>query len=406
MASCIVKPTIKVGNEERESKLFNDLLSFTGNGESAQTIWALSQVPEIMNKLDITRDENGEPTLESLDKALDIKSLLDSKLSLLGEKISLGATDKKGKNIVYDEPELIIDKVIRFNESNPSLVADVTTNEDGYIITVEEKTSENLDVPARLSFNSSLNNKLLGIMRSLGFDVSVNSNMSHNGMFNPLNATSTAEGLKTVIQIAKGQKGEGSFPEEFSHFIIEGLTKTPLVGRLIDSLRNPRVVEDILGDSYNTYKELYDNDSFMLQKEAAAKLLSQYIIEGKPSTKESFLSRIWNFVKGLFSKIDEQSIDDAINEANQGAAKLASMIIDESILPLVDKDAVLGGKTMYSVGDEVNKLEILANKALEVASRRLRILMLRSKNGKYSEEDSKSVKNLQDLIDKKKYSKR
>ena len=66
MASCIVKPVIKVGNEERESKLFNDLLSFTGNRESAQNIWALSQVPEIMSKLDISRDENGEPVSKGM----------------------------------------------------------------------------------------------------------------------------------------------------------------------------------------------------------------------------------------------------------------------------------------------------------------------------------------------------
>lgn len=405
MASCIVKPVIKVGNEERESKLFNDLLSFTGNRESAQNIWALSQVPEIMSKLDISRDENGEPTLESLNKALNIKSLLDKNLSLLGEKISLGATDKKGNPIIHKSPELIIDKVIKFNETNKDLVADVAKNEKGYTISVEEKSIDNVEVPARLMFNNSLNNKLLGIMRSLGFNASINDSMSYNGMFNPLNAMPTADGLRTVIQIAKGQRGEDAFPEEFSHFIIEGLTQVPLVSRLLESLRNPRVVEEILGDSYNKYKDLYGDDFYMLQKEAAAKLLQQHIVEGKAYTRESFLDRIWNFVKSLFGSISEQSIDDAINEANQGAAKLASMIKDESILPLVDKDAILGGKAMYSVGSDINKLENLANRALEVASRRLRILMLRSKSGKYNEEDLKSVKSLQDLIDRKKYSK-
>ena len=285
MASCVIKPTIKVGNEERESKLFNDLLSFTGNRESAQNIWALSQVPEIMSKLDISRDENGEPTLESLDKALNIKSLLDKNLSLLGEKISLGATDKKGNPIIHKSPELIIDKVIKFNETNKDLVADVAKNEKGYTISVEEKSNDNVEVPARLMFNNSLNNKLLGIMRSLGFNTSINDSMSYNGMFNPLNAMPTADGLRTVIQIAKGQRGEDAFPEEFSHFIIEGLTQVPLVSRLLESLRNPRVVEEILGDNYSKYKDLYGDDFYMLQKEAAAKLLQQRIVEGKAYTR-------------------------------------------------------------------------------------------------------------------------
>ena len=405
MASCILRPTIKVGKEERESKLFDDLIAFTGNRESAQAIWALSQIPEITKKLDIVRDENGEPTLESLDRALDIKSLLDNKLSLLGEKISLGATDTKGNPIFHKDVTTVLDRVTSFNKSNKNLVADISRSEKGYTISVEEKTLDNSDVPSKLEFKSSLNNKLLGIMRSLGFDASINETMHHNGIFNPLNATETAEGLRTVIQIAKGQRGEDAFPEEFSHFIIEGLTHTSLVGRLLESLKDPRVIEEILGSDYETYKKLYNNSLYMLQKEAAAKLLQQYITGKRNISREPLLSRIWNYVKNLFKKVDDSVINNAINEANQGASKLASMIMDESILPLIDKNTILAGSTLYSVGDSVNKLEEIANKTLEVASRRLRILMLKSRNGRYNEDDYKSVKNLQDLVAKKKYSK-
>lgn len=404
MASCVLIPTIKVGDNEVESKLFKDLLSYTGNRESALNFWALSQIPEVIEKIDVIRDENGEPTLESLDKALNIKGILEGKVSLLGQKISLGATDKKGNPIKHKDPNVALERVIKFNEENPNLVADVVGGENGYIISLEEKNSSNSEVPSKLAFKSSLNNKLLGLMRSLGFDAKVNTNIGHRGMFNPLQAETTAEGLRTVIQIAKGEKGEDAFPEEFSHFIIEGLNNNPLVIRLLQALQNPRVIEEILGDSYNTYKDMYNGDSLMLQKEAAAKLLQQHIKEGSTPIESNFLSRIWNFVKSIFKNFSEQSIDEAINEANREASKLASMIHDESILPLVDKKAVLAGRTMYDLEEDVDKLETLANKALETASRRLRILMLRSKDGKYNEEDSASIKNMQDLIEKKKYS--
>lgn len=403
MASCAIKPTIKVGNEERESKLFSDLLSFTGNRESAKTIWALSQIPEIINSISISRDENGEPTLESLNKALDIKALLNNELSLLGEKINIGAVNKNGTPIIYTTPKEPISKAIEFNKQNRDLVADVSIAEQGYTISVEEKNLENIDIPAKLEFKNALNNKLLGIMNSLGFTAEVNSSIAHNGVFNPLNAPTTAEGLRIVIQIAKGERGEEAFPEEFSHFIIEGLSHIPLVERLLNSLNTQDILEEVLGDQYNTYRSLYKDDFYMLQKEAAAKLLQEHIVNGKSSIRGNFLERIWNFVKNLFSTIQESSIDKAINDANNEAAKLASLIQDESVIPLVNKENILGGKALYSIGEGINKLEEIANKALEVYSRRLRMLMLKSKSGKYNKEDAKAVRNLQDLISKKKY---
>lgn len=41
-------------------------------------------------------------------------------------------------------------------------------------------------------------------MRKLGFDVKIDGSLIYDGVFDPIHAETTAEGLKTVIRISKG----------------------------------------------------------------------------------------------------------------------------------------------------------------------------------------------------------
>ena len=100
--SCVYVPTVKVGNQEVDSQLFKELVTYTGNRESAKYIWGLTQVPEFMSSLNgIEKDKNGEPTLSSLIKAVDIDSLLDEGISIEGAKRELGAVNSKGEPVIH-----------------------------------------------------------------------------------------------------------------------------------------------------------------------------------------------------------------------------------------------------------------------------------------------------------------
>ena len=117
MGSCIYKPTLIKNNKEVESKLFNDLLSLTGNRESSKYLWGLSQVKEFTDNLEgLQLDENGEVTIESYNKALNIKELLSGNTTLLVEKRQLGAIDSDNNPIEHINVESIIEKVINFNK--------------------------------------------------------------------------------------------------------------------------------------------------------------------------------------------------------------------------------------------------------------------------------------------------
>lgn len=403
--SCVITPTVKVGNQERESKLFKSLLSLTNNRETTKTLWSLLQVPEVRSIMgEVATDENGEPTIEALDKLLNFDKLLEGDKSLFLERKELGAIDDKGNIKTYDKISSILNKVIDFNVSNPNLVADIVKGNDGYSITVEHKSLLNSDAPNKLMFRNNLNNQLLSLMRKLGFDVRVEDSAKYKGIFDPLNAETTAEGLKTVIRIAKGEEGEAAFPEEFSHLIISGLMNQPLVNRLVNMLKDDEVLKQVLEDEYDSYNKEYKGDKDRLAQEAAAKLLYQHIVNPQKESN-NLLSRLWNWIKRIFRRLNPTDIDDVIRRVNTGLAKIADQIDDGSILTALDKDSIMKANTLYRLSREVNKMAEIANEAREVASKRMAILQSRSKGGKYSSEDVKTIKNLDSLIERKKYAK-
>lgn len=402
--SCALYPTIKVGNQEVESRLFKDLLSLTGNRDTAKYIWGLSQIPEFTSLLkNLEKDENGEPTISSLSKALNLKTLLNGKISLIVEKQDIGAIDKDGNTIVYKRSEEVINKIIDYNNTSKDIVAGLNKTDKGYTISLEPKTIENATIPEKLVFNKSLNNQLLGIIRHLGFDVAVDGSLLYDGIFDPTNPEYTVDGLRIAIKVAKGELGEEAFPEEVSHLLIAGLTKEPLVNRLLNSLNSREVVKEILGEEYENYNNKYSGDLELLKQEAAAKLLQQYL--KSPKKQESLISRLWNWIKRKLASLNESDIDEAINRAKAISSNLADEILNESIIDSVDTFAILNSKPLYKLGKDTNRLKQISEEALEVASKRMKILQSRSKKKRYNPEDLASIKSLQALIEKKKYTK-
>lgn len=402
--SCQIIP--KVGKKKKESRLFKSLLSLTESRDITKAIWGATRIPEVQSLLkDKKKDENGEPTINSLDEVIPIAKVAGKKAEVGMDQIRLGAKDEDGNTIYYKSFTEILNKVDLYNSNNNDKVATIDRTPNGYIISVSQKTIENADEPNKLMFRNALNNQLLAILRKLGFDVKVDGSLLYDGIFDPVHSEVTAEGLRTVIRIAKGEVGENAFPEEFSHLIIAGLMEQPLVRRLVESLQDDQVLQQVLGQDYYSYTEKYNNDTGLLAQEAAAKLLQEYIVNPKKDTGSSLLERLYNWVKKLFGKLNESDVDQAIRRANEGFARLASKIADESVIPMLDKQAILDSRPLYKLGNSISTMEELAQEALTVASKRLAIIRARSKDHQYDNDDLESIKNLQNLIEGKKYAK-
>ena len=403
--ACAIIPTVQVGNELKESKLFMGLLSIINNRETVKYIYGLTKIPEVQEKLKgISKDENGEYKVSALVKALSLDKILDGKLKLVSQKEELGAVNSEGRPIIYDSYTEIIDKVNSFNKNNEDAVANINKDSNGYSITVESKTIDNADIPNQLIFRTALNNQLLNFMRKLGFDVKIDGSLLYDGIFDPLHAETTADNLKIVIRIAKGEIGEQAFPEEFSHLIIAGLQNHSLVSRILAQLSDDAVLQQILGDSYSSYYNKYNGDIDLLAQEAAAKLLQKQITNPL-QTNYSLIERLWNFIKRIFGSKSINDVDNIIKQANEGFARVANQIKDESLMPILDKSSIISSRPLYRLHSDVNRLQELAEQALQIASKRMAIKQKQSKSGRYEQKDIKAIYALQDLVDRKQYAK-
>ena len=386
------------------SKLFNGLVKyFEGDMDNAAFAYAVIYNKSISNaKLsDIRKDENGEPLLEDVLDRIDFKSLL--KGGLTKSKIDVGAETSSGKVIEYDTFDEIIDNVIKFNNENKEYVANIVRHGTKYAISVEKRTPEAVLNAEKLPFQNNLSVRIRNLLKEHGFNVEIDKRLSCAGMFNPTRIEETTEGLKTVIRIAEGKLGEDALPEEYSHFIIEGLREDPFVQRLLNMLSD-EIVQNVLGEDYDTYKNLYNNSSDLLKREAAAKILESHIV-GNPirvENSENVLSRLWNKVKNIFKSFTTDRIDALITDANRGFAKLASVAVDGSILPAINP--VKFSNTFYSVAQRINKLEEIATRASEVAHKSILIRKAKSKTGKpLSKQEADAIKSLQEYIEHKEY---
>lgn len=407
MAHCVYIPSVKNKDGiEIESKLFRDLQRHTQDRELTKALWAMTQVPNIVKTLKgIQYDQNGEVTLESLVEAVDVQALMEGPSSLLAEKRTLKAVDQNNEPILYDTSEGITQKVIEFNKNNQSLVATVNKVGDKYTMDIQNKSNENVKVPGQIEFQNALNNSLLGKMRALGFDVSNVDSSRFNGIFTPQSAQETADGLQVVIKLAEGQQGELAFSEEFSHFMIEGLRHTPLVQRLFDLLNNEAMIREILGDQYDTYNQLYDGNMDRLIKEAAGKLLDLQIRNPQAVQPQSknLISRIWNYAKNLFRKFTSNDISESIRDAQNQVTQLAESIMDDSVMPLFNKENLLDADMLYQVEKELVNIEMLADEAVKLYAKKLASETRGTRHRAIDSQKLKTLNNLRTLIENKKY---
>lgn len=389
---------------ERSLKLIDNVINNKGEFIIKQTNQEYKEEDyehKISQSKQIELDENGEPTIESLAKVIDFKSLLSNEAQIAQHEKKLQA------NKSYSSIDEVIPKVLEFNTNNPEFVATFSRVNGKFKIKVETRNSENADKAIQLEKNNQVNNRLLALLKEMGFDVKTDSTLtSAHGVFDPNNAETTAEGLKTVIRVANSLEGKEAIAEEFAHLMIEGLANQPLVQRLLRLMNTTGIVEEILGDSFESYYKLYEGDINLLKKEAAGKILSKYLKSQDLKSMDKYsniLERLWDNIKRVFRKIGTQSIDSILKEANFNAQNLAAQIIEGSMTDKVDEKLVMDAQALYQTSRATEMLAKIANDALFNKKKRLSIYLGRSKNKEYNETDKKEIKALEEAINKGQY---
>lgn len=401
--SCIIKPTININGIEKDSKLFDSLLSYTNSRKQTIQLYSLFVTSEMKNKSGIVLDELGEPTLESLKKVFDLNNVLKNDLSIDELYKEIEPSYTKDNPIIYDNPTKAYDKANTFNNTHEKTVAVVNNTPTGYKIDLQQSSDANIK-KREVKFSSALNKKLLGILNGLGFTVNYDTLDAMNGIFDPKNAETNANGLRTIIRIVQGRLGEEAFPEEFAHVMIAGLKSNVLVQRLLNSIDDD-TIKHYLGDAYEDYKKQYNNNNNLLKEEVAGRILANHLKQKYDESRKSLIDRIWNFIKSMFSNIDESFISQAYKEANDEAGQIAEKILNDDILNDINKNDINNSRALYNIEKNINTYKKLCEDALDIMNKRIQIITHTSKKPDFIEGEKDALKKMNDMINHTKYTK-
>lgn len=400
MKSCVMIPTVKINGEEIESKLFKDLSTIIKSRNDVKDAWALFQIPGFGENFGLKK-VNGEFLAEDVIRTLELDKVLERKLSKTYIEKKAGFKNDDGSVKVYNNYNDAVAEAEEFNKSSNSYSAIVSNTKNGFTIAIFDKDA-NQHLEELQVFNSTLNNKLLSILRELGFDVEVIEGLQQNGIFNPTDSEKNAENLKKIIRIAKGTEGEKAFPEEFAHTIIAGLRQKPLIERALESIDDTQI-EETLGEDFIKYQELYNNDKQLLKEEAFGKMLASEIINDYTNDNLGFFNRVWNFIKSIFKNASEGEVNDAMSTAKLIAKNLAHQVLNDPLSTIVSKDDILDSKTMYAVKKTSEALEKMAKECHDMLALLMKDKAAKSNKGLYDKKDREAYSKVEKDIESKKH---
>lgn len=395
--------------EEVDSKLFQDLKAAVKDTKAAWEMWALSNTKEFRQKFkNLEYDELGEVTFPSFIKALGLTQAYER------DKNRVAAARQYGfDKAEFEDPKEGMRSVNDFNSKESKFVATLKketrpeTSTPYWKAEVQDKSAASVQTAREQANNVALAQEIVDLLRKMGFDVGFFDTAEYNGIFDPENAT-LVDGLLQIIRIAKTDEGLDALPEEFSHAMIEGLWQHPLVQRLIESLTGEQV-QEVLGNSYENYYQKYEGNQTKLVKEAAGKLLAEYIkskgtiLSPVAKSKASLLSRIWNWIKSMFSKVSNKDIENARLNAHNQIAAIYNLITRDDVVKYVDREAIVSADKLYMLSKSFKTAEEAARSLSKIQASVTNTMLLKGQSKKLSAEDLEAGLNMEKQISSDNY---
>lgn len=424
MQYCKLYPTININGEEQVSELWQQLLTYTHNDRTAaKVLYAGLTSDKIKSVEGLEYNNQGQVTLDSAKKALNLEIFINPDAKLRSIKRSLGAIDENGNYIEYAYTGKIADKIEEFNKKDKDHVATIHTK--GRVSTIEVlNADENTEyIKKDYAFKNQLCKNIQNFLESKGFGLRfLSDNAPYAGLFSPDAILNTEQGLRDVIAIAKGERGERALIEEFGHLLVYGLSHTPIVKRLINNLLTPvdgryLAIQSILGDQYDEYVKTYtDGDTIdftRLAYEAAGKLMfeqlqaeqaknsamiraqfsndnsSDSVAEGSDNVVSRFIKRIWNSAKELVKSIQPTDITEIVNSARLYAGYIAAEFQHngEGLNKYFAEKNLLKAKTLYDIDGKIDQLQRQAQYGVDLLKRKMRIAGYNRLVQQYGEEE-------------------
>lgn len=393
----------KVRNNEGkivDSRLYQGLLSITSPA-MAKKIYGKTITDKFVNEVlpRIPHDSLGEPTLLSI---LAASEELRNSVNLDAVTKALARDMNLGRPMSKEEVDRIAEDFKKVNPFKGTI----------YLNPVEHKSNESpVYWTATISGRDQMSpryakfiDSLKGILSDAGFSIgALNDYEKALGVRGVLDTDAVASGMKEVIRLAQSPEGIRALPEEFAHLVINGLSSEPRVERLLQYIKTPGVIEKILGDDYQQYKELYGSEE-KLAKEAAAKLLTQSLEEiGVTGEQKSILQRLVGLVKHalrrVLSSITPASIDQALANAKGVSLSIAEDTLEGRNTGKLSERVTTREGVYYEIDEKTKKAQELLKRLMRATQIKLRVMENRGSTiGQ--EIQSKTLSNLQMAFNK------
>lgn len=407
--NCAIIPQVRNDKGQIvDSKLFKGLLAYTGNNRSEATrLYLITKSSEFIKNWNskLTLDENNEPTINSLLKKTNFSDVIPESKVLEKLNRDIGYY-KRGMNrpalwINNDENyQTLLQKAISFNQTSDfrddyvARIIKIQDTESPRIligVKVEKRNRLNSIEADKMIYNSNLNNRLRDILAANGVTTGVLTNlekrMGINGVTDFDTAKTAANGLVEMIRLANGIEGEKALPEEFAHFAIEAMGESPIINRLINNLNSNGLVDEILGDEYDTYNTLYNGDTAKLAKEAAGKLLAKHLLKSEPIEQKPYknlLERVISAIKSFFKTINVNQIQKAIYEADKDFGRLARDILNGRMDEEISIDNIKSSDLFYQTNERIQRDRKVLQNIINNELKRLKIYEKRNPNSQFS----------------------
>lgn len=390
-AYCTIYPQVRSAKtgELVNSKLFADLKKAVGYKNARRVYLAVRDGGFIEeHEQELTRDENGEFTIESLKSIPELSPVLGVRV-----RRSVAA-----KNVDAYEPlpatrENIMDAEKRSMDYNSKpgnefvAIPEIYEDNDGtQIVQIKlvKNNPENRELASRISRKQVLVSRLSNALRRVGIDESVVDilldKLSERG-YDEYDATiAIAENLQALISKANGQAADVNMPEEMSVLVFASIMDTPLMSRLRSAVSKNGVAESILGEDYDAIAEQVDDESD-LEEIAIGRLISRYIIDENGDNPElgsisSLVSRIKSEFNNIISGIGYTEISSYLRDARRSPA--TSEIEDEmNDVSEIDFNQETDKPEFKELHGRVKKMHDLLYDIIETNVRRYKILSAR-----------------------------
>ena len=419
-ASCSFIPQVrnKKTGAIQDSKLFKDLAIMTPKRAIAVDLYKRITGNEKFKRDWHPRlriDDCGEPYLSSLLEHFNLSRYIDEEVLLekLNRKIGYY---KKGanrlalwvdnrKNVRY-----LTQKAMDFNNNSEfrkdyiAQVIGIQDNETGGVfrgVKVVRRTKEFSLQAKQMEVNEKLNERLRDILLAHGVSIGVLTALEEkrgiNGVTDFSQATDAANGLKEIIRLAHGERGERALPEEFAHFILEAVD-TPIKERMLNMIREGNLAQEIIGENWERYKEMYGEDSETLVKEAAGQLLAKHLLKQEPIPQKPYKNLLQRFIaaiKEFFRQFSVNEIDRAMLDADREYGEFAKQLLTGEMndkIKISNISSESHTKLFQVTQERIDKDKALLKKMIEIEEKRLKIFGRR--NEEFKERQQTFIGNL------------